>query len=220
MIKNRNIDPAADIAVTKLALPNGYTIIGDADGNASAVAAGSVVALADGKILVGDAAGDAQAVTPTGDVTIDNTGVTAVGAGKITNAMVAPAALDGTVAKVIAAENVIGGLPVLHVVDVGDVATGDTTVVLTHKTRITDVWAVKQAAAGDSASNLLTVKNVSTAITNAMDMNVADKTVVRCGTIDDAQWDVAAGANLVLSHVKAGSNSPAYTCFLLGYRIA
>ncbi len=220
MIKNKNIAPDADIAASKIALANGYTLVGNSSGEAEAVLASGIVSLADGKILLGDSGGDAQAVTPTGDVTIDNTGVTAIGAGKVTNAMVAPAALDGTVAKVIAAENVIGGIPVLHVVDVGDVATGDTTVVLTHKTRITDVWAVKQAAAGDNASNLLTVKNVATAITNAMDMNVADKTVVRCGTIDDAQWDVAAGANLVLSHVKAGSNSPAYTAFILGYRIA
>ncbi len=217
---DKNIGVGAAISPEKIALASGYILAGTSDGTAEAVLAGSVVALADGTILVGDAGGDAQAVTPTGDVTISNTGVTAIGAGKVTNAMVAPAALDGTVAKVIAAENVIGGIPVLHVVDVGDVATGDTTVVLTHKTRITDVWAVKQAAAGDNASNLLTVKNVATAITNAMDMNVADKTVVRAGTIDDAQWDVAAGANLVLSHVKAGSNSPAYTAFILGYRIA
>lgn len=45
------------------------------------------LSLADGKILVGGSDGDADAVTPTGDVTITNTGVTAIGAGKVTPAM-------------------------------------------------------------------------------------------------------------------------------------
>ena len=200
MIKNKNIAPDAAIDGSKVTL------------------AGS--ALASAKVFVGTSAGVAAAVTLSGDVTNTNTGVTAIGAGKVTLAMHEAASLDGTAVKVVAAENVIGGIPVVHVVDVGDVATGDTTVVLTHKTRIYDVVAIKQGAAGDNASNVLTVKNVATAITNAMDMNVADKTVVRAGTIDDAQWEVAAGANLVLSHVKAGSNSPAYTAFIYGVRVA
>lgn len=42
--------------------------------------------LANGKIFVGDAAGDAQPVTPSGDVTISNTGVTAIASGVIVNA--------------------------------------------------------------------------------------------------------------------------------------
>lgn len=45
------------------------------------------LSLADGKILVGGSDGDADAVTPTGDVTISNLGVTAIGAGKVTPAM-------------------------------------------------------------------------------------------------------------------------------------
>lgn len=45
--------------------------------------------LADGKILVGDSTGAAAAVTPSGDVTISNTGVTAIGSTKVTNGMLA-----------------------------------------------------------------------------------------------------------------------------------
>lgn len=45
------------------------------------------LALEDGKILVGGSDDVADAVTPTGDVTITNTGVTAIGAGKVTPAM-------------------------------------------------------------------------------------------------------------------------------------
>ncbi len=44
-------------------------------------------ALASGKILVGNGSGVAAAVTPSGDVTIDNTGTTAIGAGKVLLAM-------------------------------------------------------------------------------------------------------------------------------------
>jgi hypothetical protein len=47
------------------------------------------MALADGKILIGDAAGKAVAKTPAGDVTITNLGATAIGASKVTAAMLA-----------------------------------------------------------------------------------------------------------------------------------
>jgi hypothetical protein len=50
------------------------------------------LALADAKIIVGNAAGKAAAVTPTGDVTITNAGATAIGAGKVTSAMLASGA--------------------------------------------------------------------------------------------------------------------------------
>lgn len=47
----------------------------------------SDITLADGKIIVGDGDGLGAAVTPSGDVTITNAGVTAIGAGKVTSAM-------------------------------------------------------------------------------------------------------------------------------------
>lgn len=80
MIKNKNIDPTANIAVTKIALANGKTLVGDANGIAQEQTAASVVSLADGKMLVGDSNGDASAVTISGDVTISNTGVADVAA--------------------------------------------------------------------------------------------------------------------------------------------
>jgi hypothetical protein len=44
--------------------------------------------LASGKIIVGNVSNRPTAVTPTGDVTISNAGVTAIGASKITNSMI------------------------------------------------------------------------------------------------------------------------------------
>jgi archaellum component FlaF (FlaF/FlaG flagellin family) len=57
-------------------------------------ASGQVVAdlkdtLASGKIYVGNSSNVATEVTPTGDVTITNAGATAIGAGKVTLAMLA-----------------------------------------------------------------------------------------------------------------------------------
>jgi hypothetical protein len=59
---------------------------------ADEILAAADIALADGKILVGNASGAGEARTPTGDVTITNSGVTAIGAGKVTNAMLASGA--------------------------------------------------------------------------------------------------------------------------------
>jgi len=49
--------------------------------------------LADGTIYLGDANGEAQEVIMSGDVTIDNTGVTTIGASKVVSSMIA----DGTI---------------------------------------------------------------------------------------------------------------------------
>lgn len=52
------------------------------------------IELASGKMLVGSAGNVATAVTPTGDVTVSSTGVTAIGAGKVLNSMLASMAAN------------------------------------------------------------------------------------------------------------------------------
>lgn len=51
--------------------------------------------LADGKIYVGNGSNVATEVTPSGDVTMTNAGVTAIGAGKVTEAMLVAPTSDG-----------------------------------------------------------------------------------------------------------------------------
>lgn len=51
--------------------------------------------LANGKIFVGNGSGVATAVTPTGDVTITNAGVTAIGANKVLESMIVDTATAG-----------------------------------------------------------------------------------------------------------------------------
>ncbi|WP_148285234.1 hypothetical protein [Flavobacterium sp. B17] len=55
-------------------------------------ATGLSTILGSGKIYVGNASSVATAVTPTGDVTIDNAGITSIGAGKVTNSQMANSA--------------------------------------------------------------------------------------------------------------------------------
>lgn len=62
--------------------------------NAETISAGEVT-VANGKFLVGNASNVGIAVNMTGDITFDNTGLSAIGAGKVLNAMVgASAAID------------------------------------------------------------------------------------------------------------------------------
>lgn len=139
--------------------------------------------------------------------------------GEVTQAKLTAASLDGTVAKVVADANVIGGIPVVHRIAVADGVTADVDVVLTHKTLVTDVHLVKTAGAG-GATDTITVKNAANAITNALDINVADKVVVRAGTIDDAQHEIAAGGTLRVTRTKNSANNVACVVYVTGLRVS
>ena len=86
--------------------------------------------------------------------------------------------------------------------------------VLTHKTRVVEVWAVATALGG--VGDTVQVKNGANVISNALDMNVADTTVVRAGTLDDAQWQIAAGGTLRVT----GASAVNAEVFVLGIRVA
>ncbi len=67
----------------------------DARWSAIETLADGAIELASGEMIVGDASGNGNAVAITGDLTISNAGVTAIGASKVTSAML----VDGTVAE-------------------------------------------------------------------------------------------------------------------------
>lgn len=142
----------------------------------------------------------------TGDVTISG-GVSALGAQKV----------DGVNIKNVADDNVVGGIPVLHRIDLAAGALADTDVVLTHKTRVVDAWLVLRGAG--VASTTLQVKNGANAITNAMAASGADTDVVRAGTINDANHEIAAGGTLRVTSAT-GVTQPAATVYVLGVRVA
>jgi len=126
---------------------------------------------------------------------------------------------DGRLVANLADDAVIGGIPVITVVAIADGATADKDIVLTHKTEIIDVIIMKTAGAG-GASDTITVKNTATAVTNAMDINVADKTVVRAGTIDDASNVIAAGGTLRITKTKVSAANVACKVTIVGIRRA
>lgn len=129
----------------------------------------------------------------------------------------AGAGLTGLVMKFIANANVIGGIPVLHRIDIAAGALADTDVVLTHKTRVIDAWLVLRGAGVENTT--LQVKNGATAITDAMAASGSDKAVVRAATLDDAQWEIAAGGTLRVTSAT-GATQPDATVYVLGHRVA
>lgn len=129
------------------------------------------------------------------------------------------AILDGAKVATTANANVIGGLEVVHRVDVAAGTTGDVDVTLTHKTHVTDVWLIKKSAAGGGAGTIQ-VKNGSSAITNAMSIDVNDQTVVRAGTIDDATQEIAAAGTLKITRTRTASSDETCTVYVRGFRVA
>jgi hypothetical protein len=114
---------------------------------------------------------------------------------------------------------VIGGVPVVTVVAVPDAATGDVDVVLTHKTEVLDIVVIKTGAAG-GVGDTITVKNGATAITDAIDINIADKVRKEAATIDDAQTVISAGGTLKVTRTKASAANAAARVVVIGVRRA
>ena len=127
------------------------------------------------------------------------------------------ATFTGLYAAVVANANVIGGLTVLHRINIADAASGDTDVTLTHKTRVIDAWVVLTASG--NAGNTYTVKNAGNAITNAITPGATDTTLARAAVIDDANHEIAAAGTLRVSHVRAGGSSAAIV-YVLGVRVS
>ena len=129
----------------------------------------------------------------------------------------ASAGLTGLVLKFIANANVIGGIPVVHRIDITAGALGNTDVTLTHKTRVIDAFLILRGAGVSSTT--LQVKNGTTAITNAMAASGSDQALVRAASIDDAAWEVAAGGTLRVTSAT-GATQPDATVYVIGHRVA
>lgn len=117
----------------------------------------------------------------------------------------------------VADDNVIGGIPVLHRVDLAAGALASTDVVLTYKTRVIDAWVVLTGAG--ITSTILTIKNTAGAITDGMDVSGSDTDLVRAANIDDANHEIAAGGTLRIQ-TETGATQPACTVYVLGIRVA
>ena len=139
-------------------------------------------------------------------------GAATVGADRLVSAQIV-----GTQIAVAADSNVIGGIPVVHMLPIA-AAAGDNDIVCTHKTRFYFFAAIKTVQAG-LAGGTLTIKNGANAITNAItwDDTTADKAWANPTTIDDAYWEVAAGGTLRATTSQAQANG---YVMAIGVRVA
>lgn len=129
------------------------------------------------------------------------------------------ATMTGTDAATVANVNVIGGVPLVHRILLASGANADVDVALTHKSRFIGVKVVLKGAG--TAGSVVTVKNVTTAITNAIDVSGgADKAVFNEGTIDDAQHEIAAAANLRVTYASTGGDFPGAEVYVTVLRVA
>jgi len=148
-------------------------------------------------------------------------GATQLAAGAVTEAKVQPGAagagLTGLVTKFVADANVIGGIPVIHRINIAAGAVGNTDVTLTHKTHVMDAWLVLKGAGVSTTT--LQVKNGTNAITDAMAASGSDKALVRAASIDDAYNEIAAGGTLRVTSAT-GASQPDAVVYVLGFRVA
>ena len=103
--------------------------------------------------------------------------------------------MDGRIVKAMDDGEDFGFIPVTLKVLTAAGASNTVALTMERKFTVIDVIARNYGGAGTS-SDVLTIKNDTTAITDAMDMNVADNLIVRAASIDDASHELAAGGTL------------------------
>lgn len=124
-----------------------------------------------------------------------------------------------TLVSNLAESNVIGGHPVVYMVPVPAGATGNVDIITTYKTRVLDVLVIKKTAAGGGAGTIQ-VLNGASAITDAMSIDVADQTMVRPTTLNDANWEIAAAGTLRITRTRTASSDESCLVVVTGVLVA
>jgi hypothetical protein len=113
--------------------------------------------------------------------------------------------------------NTIGApLMLFRIVTAGTAAGESIDVTMTHAIRVLSFWAVNAAIGG--AGDTVQLLNGANAISNALDMNTADRTVTRAGTIDETYHEIAAAGTLRITEAN-GANNQIVDCYVLAARI-
>lgn len=110
--------------------------------------------------------------------------------------------ITGARVKVLADAALTPGVLCVQTFAIADAASGNTSYTLALKQEIIGVTVQKRSTAGGSGDTI-TVGAGASAITNAIDINVADKTVVNVTTIDDANSTIASGGSLRITWAKS-----------------
>jgi hypothetical protein len=170
---------------------------------------GELDALTDGNLYVGSASNVPVGVAMSGDATMVNTGALTI----------ADSVLDGSNAADHAAANAVGSLMEIHEIVTAGGATADTDLVITHKSKVVDVWCRVETVG--STSDTIQLKNGANVITDAMSIDIAQYAVARAGLINSANEEIAAGGTLRVTETDGGgSDSPATTVYVKVVRVA
>lgn len=177
-----------------------------------AVGAGQTVA-----IEVLHVPGHGAATLGAGVVAAANIAANAVETAKILNANVtlaklAAASVDGSKLTNNADANTTGSPDVIHRFDIAAGALAAKDIVLDRKERVIDAWLVLRGA-GVANTTLTVETGAGVAISDAMAASGADKALVRCASLDDAQWEIAASGTLRVES-KTGATQPDATVYV------
>ena len=212
-----NIIGTLNAANRKLIIPSGAVI--------DASAATGSISLAAGEIDTADLASNAVTTVKITDANVTtakiadaNVTTAKIADNNVTQVKIAAASLDGTIAKVVADSNVIGGVPVLHRIAVPGTGKAAIDVTLTHKERVVDAWIVLTGAGVTGGT--VTVGNAANAITDAMAATGSDTAIVRAGTIDDAYHEIAAAGTLRITPAATGADATPCIVYVLAVRVA
>lgn len=134
-------------------------------------------------------------------------------------AKMAAASVNAAKLATVANGDVIPGIPVIFPVNIPDGVTGNVDVTITPKIRVIDFHVIKAVAAG-GASDTIQLKNGTDAISDALNIEVADKAVVRAASIDDAFSEIAAAGTLRITRTKASANNVACVAYVTGLLVA
>lgn len=191
--------------------------VGDAFGCAQIVSATDIIVMRTMPSLT-------SATVGAGTITVTELANDAVETAKIKNVNVtqakievgaAGAGLTGLVVKFVAADNVIGGLPVVHKVAIAAGANATKAVVFTHKTEIIDIIVRPLTSV---ANAVCSVTNVANAMSDAMVAAVAG-VQTHAASIVPAQKTIAAGAELRVTF-SVGATQPDADVYIIGMRVA
>jgi len=128
----------------------------------------------------------------------------------------ADATLAGAKAAVVAADAVIGGIPLIFQIDIAAGALAAKNVVMTHAVRVLDVWVVLTGAG--VAGCLLTVGYAAADITDDLDVSGSDTDIIRAAEIDDDNHEIIATGSLRVT-TSVGATQPDCIVYVLAQRV-
>lgn len=207
-------DGAASSIAASVAMSGDVTIskTGEVTIGAKKVTPG-MVALTEAHILVGDGGAGAD-VALSGDVTIDKAGAVTIAASAVEASMIADSILTGAKAAVVAADNVVGGIPIIYEVAI-EHATANNDIIITYKSKVLDFWFIPSGT--PTADDKVQLLNGVNAITDNIACTASANAIVRPTLIDDTYSTINAGGTMRIA--ATASSAVAGNAYVLAMRV-